>query len=418
MYIELMNKNEVTLAKHSAVIQISNKISAIQRKCYNAFLYVAKKQLEENPGRFEFEIDAKVLLEFFQIGDKNYNILKEKLKELRKIEVEYNILGKDKTQQWGIFNLIAGIEYKESKFIFSFPHQVLKVLINPNIYTYIDLVIIKDLKSKYAVALYELLRDYRKIKELIIEVDKLKKLLGTDKTTYSFHMFKKRVIEKAIDEINKSEKIDFYVEYESKKSGRKYSHIKFIIKDKPKNIQLVNNVRNQKVDLLLEYIPEKYRLQCVNLLNKALNSYSFEYLQYQIEYTNAQENLKNYIAYLKQAIKEDYADYKNQAERARIAEEEKKRRQEEERAIREQIMKLQKRQKEIEDEAKKEFAELSKDEQEKLIQNNMGLLKSRKIAKITAIAKITKQKMQEHFTEEELELLERARQLQLVEMNE
>ena len=312
MYVELMNKNEVTLAKHSAVIQISNKISAIQRKCYNALLYVAKKQLETNPGKFEFEIDAKILLDFFQIGDKNYNILKEKLKELKKIEVEYNILNKDKENYWGIFNLIAGIEYKKGKFIFSFPHQILKTLINPNIYTYLDLVIIKDLRSKYAIALYELLKDYRDIKEFKIEIDKFRKLMGAEKSYKMFNNFREKVIDKAVKEINKSEKIDFKVEYELKKSGKKYTHIKFIIHKKSQfeqvKQQLESKKENTKVDVLLNLVPEKHRKSTKNFLLNSINTYPIDYLKAQINYTNSQ-NPENYLAYLKSAVKEDFANY-------------------------------------------------------------------------------------------------------------
>lgn len=410
MYVELMNENKVTLAKHSAVIQISNKISAIQRKCYNAFLYTAKKQLEENPGKFEFDIDAKTLLDFFKIGDKNYNILKEKLKELRKIEVEYNILGKDKKENWGIFSLVAGIEYKEGKFIFSFPHQVLKTLINPNVYTYIDLVIIKDLKSKYAVALYELLKDYKEIKELIIEITKIRELLGIEREKYQiFGMLRKRVIEKAIDEINASEKIDFKVEYKLKKSGRKYSHIKFLIKKKTKNKQLKkqeNTVNNQKVDLLLNSVPQLHREQAKKLIASSLDSYSLEYLQYQIKYTNNQENINNYVAYLKKAIQEDYADYQNRLVFEQKAKEERKRLEEEEKALKRRINELIEAKKLIEEEAEKEFDNLPEDKQKQLIQKYMGIMGKESIAKMSIIGEMITKKMQEKFTPDELELLE------------
>ena len=409
MYIEFMNKNEVTLAKHSAVIQVSNKISAIQRKCYNAFLYTAKKQLEDNPGLFEFEIDAKILLDFFKVGE-NYTYLKEKLEELQDVKVKYNILGKDKKQSWGVFNLVAGIEYKNSKFIFSFPHQVLKSLINPDIYTYIDLVIIKDLKSKYAIALYELLKDYREVKEFTIEIDKFRELMGVnEKQYYKSSTFKKYVIEKAIDEINKSEKIDFSVKYELKKSGRKYSHIKFLIKKKTKNKQLEkqeNTVNNQKVDLLLNSVPQLHREQAKKLIASSLGSYSLEYLQYQIKYTNNQENINNYVAYLKKAIQEDYADYQNRLVFEQKAKEERKRLEEEEKALKRRINELIEAKKLIEKEAEKEFDNLPEDEQKQLIQKYMGIMGKESIARMSVIGEMITKKMQEKFTPDELDLLE------------
>jgi len=321
MYLNfIMNKNEVELIKHSAVIQMSNKMSSVQRKCYNAFLYVAKKQLDENPGRFEFEIDAEILLKFYEIGEKHYFYLKEKLKELAKIQVEYNVLGKDKENEWGVFNILAGIEYKEGKFYFSFPHQVLKTLINPNVYSYVDLVIIKDLKSKYAIALYELLKDYKEIKELRIEIEKFRELMGVKENQYrNFNNFREKVIDKAINEINKSSKIDFTVEYELKKTGKKYSYIIFIIKKKAQfeieRLRLENKKENAKTEILLALIPEEFRSKSIkSILIDAIEQYKISYIEEQIKYINRQSNIKNYGAYLKLALLEDYAGYEEKKE--------------------------------------------------------------------------------------------------------
>jgi hypothetical protein len=42
-----MNRNEIIIDKHSSSIQISNKISALQRKSYNYMLKIAKNGLSE-----------------------------------------------------------------------------------------------------------------------------------------------------------------------------------------------------------------------------------------------------------------------------------------------------------------------------------------------------------------------------------
>ena len=43
-----MNSNEIIIDKHSSSIQISNKISALQRKSYNYMLKVAKNEFKKN----------------------------------------------------------------------------------------------------------------------------------------------------------------------------------------------------------------------------------------------------------------------------------------------------------------------------------------------------------------------------------
>ena len=41
-----MNSNEIIIDKHSSSIQISNKISVLQRKSYNYMLKVAKNEFQ------------------------------------------------------------------------------------------------------------------------------------------------------------------------------------------------------------------------------------------------------------------------------------------------------------------------------------------------------------------------------------
>jgi len=91
-----MNTKEIIIDKHSSSIQISNKISTIQRKSYNYMLKVAKNEFNKNRNTRVFRITADELLIFFGMGKNNHTHLKKELEHLNKTLVTYNILGKNK----------------------------------------------------------------------------------------------------------------------------------------------------------------------------------------------------------------------------------------------------------------------------------------------------------------------------------
>jgi len=229
-----MNTNEIIIDKHSSSIQISNKISAIQRKSYNYMLKVAKNEFKANPSLRKFTITADELLVFFGFGVKNHNYLEIELDKLRKIDVKYNILGKDKKREkWGSFALIAGYEYKNGIITYSFPHQIEEMMLDSKMFAKINLVTIKGLKSKYSIALYELAEDYLNAQIPKMTIEKFRELMGLEEGQYyKFSMLRKRVIDVAVDEINSSDNISFSVTYELEKKAKKITHIKFIVHKK------------------------------------------------------------------------------------------------------------------------------------------------------------------------------------------
>jgi len=226
-----MNTKEIIIDKHSSSIQISNKISTVQRKSYNYMLKVAKNEFKNDKRLRVFTITADEILRFFDMGGDNHTHLKKELGLLNKTIVTYNLLGKDKEKnRWGSFTLIAGFEYKNGIIEYSFPHQVVNMLLEPKMFGKINLVAIKGLRSRYSIALYELAEDYINVKIPKMKMYDFRLLMGVEDGKYSkFSMFQRRVIDVAVEEINRSEIIAFTISYELIKTGRKISHIKFIV---------------------------------------------------------------------------------------------------------------------------------------------------------------------------------------------
>jgi len=330
-----MNKNEVTFPKNSAIIQMSNKISAVQRKSLNTLIYYAQKQLNEHsPIDYAFKINADTILKTIGLGEKNHEYLKRYLEELQNIKVTYNILNKDKKRKWGSFVILAGFEYESGSITYSFPHQILNAIIDPKIYAYIDLVIIKGLKSKYAISLYELSQDYKKTGTTPkMTISKFKELIGVNKDKYkkNIPMLRKAVLEQACKELNSNSKINFLVDYKLFKTGKKYTDIRFFIKPKKQQRQQVKQqLENQKIGLLLAELPADHRTKSAEKLLEKYREKGVEYIRAQIKFTS-NANPRNYLAYLSEALKNDYAGAEKSSLAEEIAKQEQERREQAER---------------------------------------------------------------------------------------
>ncbi len=262
-----MNSNEIIIDKNSSSIQISNKISSTQRKCYNYMLKIAKNEFKKDKSKRIFQVTADELMIFFKIGIKNHTYIKNELEILNRTQVRYNILGKNKrSKESGAFTLIAGFKYIQGVITYSFPPHIEEMILSPKVFGKINLIVIKSLRSKYSMALYELAEDYISVQIPKMSMEQFRELMGVKNGQYtSIKDFRKRVIDVAIDEINRSDNISFTIDYDLLKTGRKITHIKFIVHKKENILELKE--RQKKFYGWRKSIVEQYKGQtiCNNL---------------------------------------------------------------------------------------------------------------------------------------------------------
>jgi len=205
----------ITIKKESDLTSIyaSGELSAIQKKSLNCLIYATKEQLKENENKTSFKIDLTTLKEL--IGDHSTNNiqLKDNIKALQKIIVEYNVLQKNKEVTWGSFPLLAGAEIKNGMVTFNFAFQVLNLIKNPQMYVVLDLKILKNLSSKHSITLYEICKDWIETPTMPRwGIDTFKKAMDIDPSKYqNFTDFRRFVLDKAMEEIN--EKTDISLTY-------------------------------------------------------------------------------------------------------------------------------------------------------------------------------------------------------------
>jgi plasmid replication initiation protein len=208
-------------------------LSLVQLKTYNFLILQAQKQAKEIKGCNEnFFTNIKELKLFAGIKATSNINLKESIQKLQTTIIEFNILNKDNNNCWSSIPLLSGVNILNDGVIeYDFSWNIKESLLNPNIFSILDMAIIKQFTSKYSIILYEFIEDYKKVFIPELTVEKFRELLGLKDNQYKdFGILRLKIIERSISEI--SQKTNLNISYEVKKRGRKVTHIKFRVEKK------------------------------------------------------------------------------------------------------------------------------------------------------------------------------------------
>lgn len=226
--MHLAEINEVI--KASPAIQIQSKITHLQRRAWNVLLANAYNEL---PNKEIHRVSVGDLAKSLGFNSRDYDHIKDTLEALVDCTVEWNILGKDKKEDWGVASLLASARIKDGICTYSFAAHLRLKLYNPRIYTKLNLRLQNRFTSRYALILWEVCFDYFDIarnqgETTFIPIETFRELMGLEKDEYPvFKVLNRDVIKPSIKEIN--ELTNFSVEVETKRTGRKISDLKFRI---------------------------------------------------------------------------------------------------------------------------------------------------------------------------------------------
>lgn len=310
-----MSKKALLLQKPSGTIVIGGNISERERKLYNGFLKIAHSHLAVDPEQHWFEIPLKSLKGFLRLTDKDKNNshLRKILKRMEQIRVEYNILKKDKYIE-GHSRLLHDVELETSKNTalvrFSIPERVRRALLrgSKSPFANIDLIIVKGLKSKYAVILYEIVCDYKDVEIPAMTISDFRKIFGIENKYSKMRDVQRRILEPACQELNENPDVPFEIDYNLMKRGKgnRITHIKFYFKTKEAAIPIELN--DPDIEDLVSLLPESERNKktILHALKKYKQKYGFNYCERNIKYTNL-KSTQNYRNFLIAALKSDWA---------------------------------------------------------------------------------------------------------------
>ena len=321
--MHLAEINEVI--KASPAIQIQSKITHLQRRAWNVLLANAYNEL---PNMDIHRVSVTELARKLGFNSHNEDYLKETLEALVDCTVEWNVLGKDKKEEWGVASLLAEVRIRDGICFYQFSHTLRLKLHNPRIYAKLNLRLQNRFKSQYALVLWEVCFDYFDTERdqgetPFIPLEVFKGLMGLEKDEYSvFKELNRNVIKPAIKEIN--DLTDFHVEVEQKRIGRPVAELKFRItkvNQIPINESLFPDIENLPpvaVELVQAEIDRKMAQQIADTEWDFVNPKKLptpgtypDFLAYvaeKIEMSLHAVEVKNRPGFIVEAIRENYQD--------------------------------------------------------------------------------------------------------------
>ena len=321
--MNLLKINEVIKASPS--IQVQSKMTLLQRRAWNVLLANAYNELPDKDIHSASVVELAAKLGF---NSKNEDYLKEILETLVDCKVKWNLLGKDKKQEWGVASLLAEVRIHNGICFYQYSHTLRHKLHNPRVYAKLNLRLQNQFTSKYALVLWEVCFDYfdtdRDQGETpFIPLETFRELMGIEVSEYqTFKALNRDVIKPGISEINAL--TDYHVEVEYKRIGRKVAELKFrITKVRQLPIQEsvfpdIENLPAVAVELVQAGIDRKVALQITEqewafvapekLPPPGKYPHFLEYVVEKMEMSVEAAGVKNRAGYIIEAIRENYHD--------------------------------------------------------------------------------------------------------------
>ena len=321
--------------KASPAIQVQSKMTLLQRRAWNVLLANAYDDL---PNTDIYRVSVAELAAKLGFNSKNENYLQEILEALVDCKVKWNVLDKDKEEEWGIAVLLASADIKNGVCTYGFaPHLRLK-LHNPRIYAKLNLRLQNRFKSQYALVLWEVCFDYfdtdRDQGETpFIPLETFRELLGIESDEYpAFSIFNRAVIKPALKEIN--DLTSYHIAVEQKRIGRRIAELKFRITKATSVEQIpiqeslfpdIENLSPVAVELVQAEIDRNMALQIADQAWDFVNPEKLSppgtypdfavYVAEKIEISMHAADVKNRGGFIIEAIRENYQDTQVQKER-------------------------------------------------------------------------------------------------------
>jgi hypothetical protein len=301
------SKNNQILKKHVAAIHIGAKLSLLQRKLVNALLYNAYDQLLTAQ---EHHIRASVLCEMIGFDSKNIGYLKGALKGLMETVVEFDVLEEDGERSWEAMVLLPYARIKGGKCTYRYDRALAEKLYHPDVYSKINLSVLREMNSAHALVLYENCYRFEGIGHTAWwDIEVFRKLMAVDlMPSYKpFKALNRNVIQPAMKEVNKLSNIQ--IEMETRMKGRTVTGLRFIVR--PNNqLSLVGMETEDDITAL-----PAYKALLAEGISKTLarawvleydESYVMEKLELAHEQAASGKIKSSKAGFLKSAIEEDY----------------------------------------------------------------------------------------------------------------
>ncbi|MDO6657402.1 replication initiation protein [Anaerobacillus sp. 1_MG-2023] len=163
------------------------------------------------------------------------------------------------------------------------------------------------LKSSYSIRLYELLKQYERVKERTFELSRLREMLGIEDMYPVYGNFKQRVLLRAQEELK--DKTDISFKLEEIKKGRKVVKLKFIIlqnKTVPKGNHQLSMFDESSGQIIQKLLLDNQIDVSNDVLERWLSSHGKEAVIEVIKYSIERDHVKNKGGYINSVLEKGY----------------------------------------------------------------------------------------------------------------
>lgn len=230
-YCEIVEKREMNIYKRNDLIQRSRYRLTLNQQKILGYL-ISKIQPYDSPDKV-YTLSIKDYCDTLGIQsvDRYYTVIKDDLQAIANASAWiYQPNGDYSLIHWlDIANISEGsgtitIVFSRSirPYLFFSPQQ--------GFFTKYPFLFLLPMKNKYSIRLYELLKSYANTGEMMAGIQNLKQTIDAESEYEKFYDFKRYVIDKAIDEINKY--TDLIITLTQIKQGKQTIALRFIIERK------------------------------------------------------------------------------------------------------------------------------------------------------------------------------------------
>ena len=252
----------------SSAIHIENDISLLEKKLWFELIYHAFPNMGKEKKVHEISLSKLRESLGYSEDTSNDQQLKESLKKLSKVNINWNIFNKDKLNAWESISLLAGCHIPKNSGICYYDFTAFLeqrfLSMGEEAYVKIDLIISNKFQSKHSLSLYCLALDYLILKmgysEKKFSLDEIRRYLAIKEGEYKkIGHFNDRVIIPAEKEIN--EISDLKIEILPLKVGKKIAGYKLCMGLKPGRLQEYFQRGEQLKDAREKREEEKFNLE-------------------------------------------------------------------------------------------------------------------------------------------------------------
>ena len=310
---EKEKEKSLLLKKHVAMIHSSNRLSLVQRKIANALLFNAYDELLVKD---EHEIHVRTLCNLIGYDSNDYKTIKKALINLLSTVIEWNLVDGSRLDAEGIWNassIIADASIDGAVCTYSYSNKMKKLLYSPELYGRLNMLVQAKFQSTYGLALYENCIRYQNIDQTPwFDIMQFRKLMGVEDGKYMiFRDFKRRVLDKAIEEVNKYSSL--HVTSKVQKQKRLVVAIQFQIKAARQSLAEVDE---EGVELPLSQRLKDQFAFTRHQIEETMTNYDEAYIRQKIALMEASPSfqngkINNVTKYLLSALDEDYQPAKS-----------------------------------------------------------------------------------------------------------